>query len=113
MKHLENFQNNKVFYIYINISTTTPEIIDIQLFDNEISAQNYYTVSVNDVAKNDKYYDNDPEYDDDDIILNFKQATDYVNQNDYSIQIVKTENIHNYKLPNNLIMKNNMKNFNL
>lgn len=115
MKHIKLFESkNQELWSVINVPQTGIGDVSIDIFDDEESAINYFIDTVNNIAKNDKYHEDDEDYDDDEnLIFTLEDAKDYINNNDYNVDYVKIYNKGTYDLPQSLKLGRDTKKYNL
>jgi hypothetical protein len=112
MKHLKLYENKNTVWVYVNLSTTTPEVIDLEVLSDKKSAINYYIASVNEIAKDDQRYEVD-DYDGEDLIFTYEDAKNYVEEKGYVIDIYHNMFINKFDLPEELIIKGSAKKYNI
>lgn len=106
MKHIKTFENKKnICWIYTRVSNMTPQVEDMKVFSDIESAHNYYIFAINELAVDDQGSLED-------IIFTYDDAVDYVNNNEYSVQITPLE-IEKFELPEELKIGRDTKKYNI
>lgn len=117
MKYLKKFENNnQVSWCVINVPQTGIGDVQIELFDDEQSAENYFIVLVNELAKEESYSQDkitEKEYDEVNYIFTLEDAEDWLSFHDYNIDYKKIINNGNYELPEALKLGADSRKYNL
>ena len=108
MKHIKTFESkkNKSCWVYTELSSTTPSIEEIVLFDDEESAKNYFITKCNKLIE-------DNSSNDEDLVLTYEDALDYTYDNEEAISIQKVEYVGKFELSEKIKMLRNAKKYNL
>lgn len=108
MKHLKLYENvNNIIWVITKNSTLTPDDVEIFLFDDKKSAENYFITLVNDMAIEDNYEDKTKNY-----IFTLEDALNY-NSDNYRFDLFYSKILGNFDLPEELKLGANTKKFNL
>ena len=114
MKHLKTYENkNNYVWVLTNISTTTPELIDVEVFEDEESVKNFFIELVNEVAKDDMRYELDPKYDGGEIIFTLEDAIKYCDEHGYIIEYHRVIKRSKYDLQEELKIGGDAKKYNI
>ena len=113
MKHLKTFENSSnVYYIFFYQMLDDPIHCQFELFDNRESAENYYIVYINDLAKNEIWEEKGKE---ENTIFTVEDATEWARENlyNYIINIYAVNSRSLYELPKNLKIGKDARKYNL
>lgn len=115
MKHLKLFEKkNDELWLVIQVSTITPQVESLTIFDDEESAKNYFIDSVNDLARENAYQNNEITREDDvDYIFTLEDANEYIQNSGDEIYYSRYYNRGKYKLPKRLKLGGDVKKYNL
>jgi hypothetical protein len=109
MKHIKLYEKkNQELWVVINVPQTGIGDVTIDIFDDQISAENCYIVTVNELAKSNE---NDP-----DTIFTLENAETWLtsgDNQDYNIEYKKVYNNGTYKLPKKLKLGRELNKYNL
>ena len=107
MKHIKTFENKgDSYWVYTRLSNMTPQLDDIQIFEDRESAENFLIYRVNQMAT-------DEQFSDEDLIFTFEDAKEYIDNNEYYIDIIEIKSLGRYDLPEELKIGRDAKKYNL
>lgn len=100
MKYLKTYENNnETFWVYIELSTTFPEVKDTQIFYDKESAENYFITQMNEIS--------------DKNIYTVEEAEEYVSDNEISVIYYKVECKGKFELSEEFKRERDSKKYNL
>lgn len=118
MKYLKTYENeNKEYWILVNIPQTGVGDATTELYDDMQSAQNAFIVLVNNLAKDDAYsnykYQGAKYNEYDNYIFTVEEAENYASENTYNVYYTKIYNQGKFELPEELKIGKAKRGYNL
>jgi hypothetical protein len=100
MKYLKTYENNnETFWVYTEISSQTPQVLDIQLFSDKESAENYFITKMNSLSET--------------PIYTLEDADEFRYDNEMCVEYNEVINKGRFELPEEFKLERDSKKYNL
>ena len=110
MKYVKKFEDNETFWIFNYISQEDGNGNWCELFRDEDSAKNFAVAFANESVAN---YAEDNQLKDEDYILTYEEIIDWLNFQDFFIEVRQITIHAKYELPEKIAMLRNTRKYNL